>query len=751
MLKDIHWPESRSYNSKKEYEPFEFYIEGLTNSKELSLLLGYFSSAAINLVATGFASFISKGGKLRMVINHFLSDKDKKAVEMAESGDNDYRVFDLNDIVTLEKVLNEYDKQFFECIAYLIKEKRIEIKIIRPKYGNGIAHYKSGVFSDGQDCVGFQSSCNFTLYGLSENLEGLQVFLGWEDNRSKIQIKEQLQMINDYFNEVDEDVKYLSVKEIEVAIRDTYGSKDINELLVQEEQLVKKKVKLIQRQKFKKKMQSILNEIETINKNPRFPYPGGPRDYQTEAYTNWVSNGKKGLFAMATGTGKTITSLNCVLKEFEERNSYKFIVIVPTTALANQWINEIENMFNFQNTVMCCSINKEWERNLKSIGKNIVFQRETNYAIVTTYATFKKSKFQTIFKDHFYNDFGELILIADEAHTMGSPGFIKVLPDYINKRIGLSATPERQFDENGNKVLTDFFFTEKDKYTYEFNMKNAIEKEVLCRYFYYPKIVELEQEEQDRYIKITKKLSSFIDPETGQYRDSTYVKMLLIQRKSIIHKASQKKEKLISIVKEIGKDNFKNAFIYVPEGIEVDYSEEENSSREIEEENDNLINVYINSLYENFKLKMNKFTGETKDRDIILQQFKDEKLDVLLAMKCLDEGVDIPQTKYAIFCSSTGNPRQYVQRRGRVLRNFPGKENAIIYDLIVKPVIDHTDIDEKLSKIEKNIFLTELRRLVNFAVLSENKDSCLKSLEPICYNLGIDIYELANKELKNYE
>ena len=147
---------------------------------------------------------------------------------------------------------------------------------------------------------------------------------------------------------------------------------------------------------------------------------------------------------------------------------------------------------------------------------------------------------------------------------------------------------------------------------------------------------------------------------------------------------------------------------------------------------------------------MAKFTGETFNREQILNQFKNHKLDALLAMKCLDEGVDIPQAKYAIFCSSTGNPRQYIQRRGRVLRKFIGKEYAVIYDLIVKPILDHTDTDDRLKKIERNIFLSELNRLVNFSVLSENKDSCLKSLERLCYDMDIDIYDLANKELENY-
>jgi superfamily II DNA or RNA helicase len=133
-----------------------------------------------------------------------------------------------------------------------------------------------------------------------------------------------------------------------------------------------------------------------------------------------------------------------------------------------------------------------------------------------------------------------------------------------------------------------------------------------------------------------------------------------------------------------------------------------------------------------------------------LNQFSDGKLDALLAMKCLDEGVDIPQTQYAIFCSSTGNPRQYIQRRGRVLRYHGDKKFAYIYDMIVKPVLDVTTTDSSQIKLEKNILISELKRLVNFAVLAENKLDCLKDLEELCYCFDIDIYDLANIEEEKY-
>jgi len=470
-----------------------------------------------------------------------------------------------------------------------------------------------------------------------------------------------------------------------------------------------------------------------------------------QAYQNWVANDYKGLFAMATGTGKTLTSLNCVLQEYILNNFYKFLVLVPTTALAKQWVEEAADKFNYQNIILCCSENPNWKEELARIGKSVIFGRPMNYGIITTYASFKGIKFQTTFKEFFQEDYNNITLIADEAHNFGSSGFLKVIPDFISKRIGLSATPERQFDEEGNKMLNEYFSCSDEEYTFDYNMKTAIENKILCRYYYHPVIVNLEIDEQERYLKISKELLKYLDPETGKYRESEYVNNLLIKRKNIIHKAQNKLNALVKVVNEIGKDNFKRAFIYVPEGIEVDYSEKDQIPLEYEEDTSKLIDTYVNELYSNFELKMAKFTGETKNRDQILTQFKQGKLDALLAMKCLDEGVDVPQTQYAVFCSSTGNPRQYIQRRGRVLRMHKEKEFAIIYDLIVKPTIDHTNTDESLTKMEKNIFLSELRRLVNFAVLSENKDESLEGLEELCYDLDIDIYELANNELNNYK
>ena len=736
MLKDCDWSTDRDYKTGSKDEPLQFYLEGLANSSEFYLLLGYFSSAAINLLSVGFATFISKGGKMKMVINHLLSEKDKEVVQKG-LGSEANKVFDLADVVSLGKVLDEYDIHFFECLAYMIEEKRIEIKIIKPKQGKGIAHYKSGVFSDGENKVGYKASCNFTLFGLSENLEELEAFLSWENGRSSKLIKKQIKAIDDYFNEEDTDVEYLAAADIEIAIREKFGNKSLNELIVQEEELLIKKTALISNQKLKLTIVKLHSYIDIIKRSPRFPGTQGARDYQVQAYDNWVKNNHKGIFAMATGTGKTITSLNCLLIEYNksENNIYHALILVPTITLVEQWEKEVRAL-NFQE-IYKISSKIDWQptvTTLLSTARRIPI----SFIIICTYASFVKDKFQGLIQ-YLPED---TIFIADEGHNLASPLVAEKLAGFrLTKRIGLSATPKRIYDLEGTSGMEQFF-SDKEPYTFSFSMEKAIRDGVLCQYYYYPHLIRLTRGEMTEYAEISNQLVKLYSFGQANPEKQSIIERLLLKRKRIIHKASNKLPAAIEILRKQYKENgnLRYTFVYVPEGETFEILENEN---EPVTENIRLINQYTREIAKIAEtVLVNQFISGMQDRDEILSQFQKGAIDVIASMKCLDEGVDIPRAETAIFCSSTGNPRQFIQRRGRILRKHPDKRYAVIHDLVVVPDYDEEIEGTETFNLEKGLVRKELERVMYFASLSKNPFFTEDVFRDVCNYYHLNIYTI---------
>ena len=223
MLSEVKWPEDRAYRTGSEWEPFQFYLDALISSKSFDLLLGYFSSSAINVLSLGFAKFISSGGTVRMVVNDILSEQDKNAILVGQKNPFIAPPLDITDLKALKLALDEYGTHFFECLSWLVANHKLQIKVIKPKDGKGISHYKSGVFRDGENQVGFKASCNFTSYGLLENLEEVETYLTWENGRSNKFIKKQTEYFEEIFNEKAEFVEYVDVENIQVAIRNEFG------------------------------------------------------------------------------------------------------------------------------------------------------------------------------------------------------------------------------------------------------------------------------------------------------------------------------------------------------------------------------------------------------------------------------------------------------------------------------------------------------------------------------------------------
>jgi len=741
MLYEVDWAEDGTYRYGDYFSPEKFFNDCLENSNEFDLQLGYFSSATISVLSDGFASFISRGGRMRLIINHIVSQEDKEAINKGVNG-GVIDCFDLSNFELLRQTFDEYQQQFFECLAFLINNKRIDIRIIRPRNKKGIAHIKSGQFRDGDSTTSFTGSANFTISGLFNNIEEIKIDRSDSvDRMVQKRIANQREEFDSIMSHRKRNIEYLSPDKLVSAIKSNYGNKDIEELLNVEQQLRK-----LKKQRGQEEREGATNKVceDSFYDEPQFPYPTGPREYQKEAFENWKDK-QQGLFAMATGTGKTLTALNCLLEIYKRKGYYKALILVPTITLVEQW--EVEcRKFRFVRIVKISSKNPSWREEIRRIrfDERQCFDDENiSFIIIATYSSFARQNVFDILNDFSRN---QMLLIADEAHNMGAPGILKKLGDikYI-RRIGLSATPERQFDEQTNKRL-EHFFGVNGKYTYEYSMEEAIKNGVLCRYYYYPHIVQLTDEEMEQYAELSTKISRYFNFNSGTFEKADDVlTALLLARKRIIHKAANKLPMFRKIIAKRFDEHgsLKYTLVYVPEGsIPNDMRADIFDNREsISDDQDSihLIDLYTRAVCDVDKyVTVRKFTGDTQDRDSVLGDFAAGRLQVLTSMKCLDEGVDVPRSELAIFCASTGNPRQFIQRRGRVLRTHKDKKYSYIHDLVVVPkVMPGT----QSYRMEQSLLAGELKRVYDFSSMSENPSQAQMELLDVMNYYGLNLFD----------
>jgi len=758
MLKDeLALPLHRRFKSGTEWEPVGFFSNSLCCADKFDLMLGFFSSTAINVLSDGFASFLYHGGQMRMIINDFLSQEDKIAIMVGED-DLSLPYFDIKKLSLIRATLSKRDKHFFECLAWLIRNNKMEIKVVSPRYENGISHTKTGLFSDGQNKVAFEGSCNFSKTALVDNIESFTVSCDWDGAVSQANIFEIERDFNNTFKGENPSVDYLQVKDIKTQITDAFNNKGIEELLQDEKDIIDDQ--LDENPSLQKALGFARRKVESEIKNsegsmylklqedtPHFPYPSGPRDYQKEAFDKWVLNGQKGLFAMATGTGKTITALNCLLEIYKRKKYYKAIILVPTAALVDQWEEECLK-FNFSNIIKVYSKNPLWKDNIDRLIFNEKYNTGTDelnsFIIISTYSSFCREKTFNLLNQF---DRKRVLFIADECHNMGSSSMLKKMKTICyGRRIGLSATPQRQFDDRGNNAISKFFNIKGDEYTFEYSMKKAIENGVLCKYLYYPHLVRLNAEEMTEYEELSLKIAKYFNYETCGFDNADEIlKMLLLKRKRIIHKAVGKLDVFKKIIYDRYKEkgNLKYTLVYVPEGSKPDYmpdSDDFDLTDVIDDnaEADHLINLYTRAVCDlDQSITVRKFVSGQKDREEVLNDFAEGRIQVLTSMKCLDEGIDIPRSEMAIFCSSTGNSRQFIQRRGRVLRQHKDKEIAIIHDLVVAPMVNPMSGDYRM---EQGLLRNELSRVNNFAQLAENTSYSEMELREVIdyYGLSLD-------------
>lgn len=728
-FKDIKFPSAYKYSSDSEHIPLEFYLDVFPAAEKVDLLLGYFSTNAFKVLALGFAQFIYNGGSMRIVTNHILSQMDKENLLGANDIDDDDIVINIfDDLDKLTSTISEYGQHFFDCLKYLKSKGRLQIVPVKFN-GVDLAHCKKMILFDGEDYISTDGSINFTLSALTRNSESFEVNAPWEGSIFEKRTNDEKANFELIITKKHPDYKYLDSSEVESIIDQIGRTKEELELIEDSFSLdfsnMASKVKKLVR---KNRYETDFMISKSLNL-PHFPYETGPRDYQEEAYDSWCKNNFSGVFAMATGTGKTITSLNCLLQEYKKIKSYNAIVLVPSIALLNQWEEEVGE-FNFKNILKVGGGNN-WEKDLANYVSNFSWGIKKDLIIISTYGSFVTDRFQK----YFQNVQESFLLIADEAHNMGASQIKKLLPTVkVKSKIALSATPKRIYDPEGTDAI-DSFFNDSPSYTYSFSMERALEEERLTEYKYFPKIVELQEDELEKYIEISKKLLRYFDFDKGVFKNDPIVEKLLLIRKNIIHKAHNKINCFKSIISDLEKqDKLRFVFTYVPEGYV--YDEEGDGER--------MLNHFMRAAIEvKPNLKINSYTTEDEDLKGILTGFSEGKIEMVFAMKMLDEGVDVPRAEVGIFCSSTGNPRQFIQRRGRLLRKHDEKVFATIYDMVVVPSLSENNTDT--YRMERSQVKAELQRVAYFSSLSMNFYDTRDELQFLCSKYELNIDQIINE------
>lgn len=443
-----------------------------------------------------------------------------------------------------------------------------------------------------------------------------------------------------------------------------------------------------------------------------------PRDYQTEAVEAWVQNEGQGILHMATGTGKTITALLAATELANlQDNQLALIVAAPYQHLVDQWVAEL-NDFGVT-PLRAYQSRSTWTDEVVGQFTEFTTGARDFTTVVTTHDTFSSDHFQEILSRL---DGSKTMLIADEVHHLGAPHIKENLPQSVSARLGLSATPYRWYDDEGTEAITNYF---SNGIVFEFGLDEAIEAGYLCEYYYVPHVVSLTDEESEEYIALSRAIGKKIGSVSGDIgdadlQDNEQLRQLLFKRARLIGTAENKLARLRSLFQR--SSDIHHTLVYCSDGKIG--TESDATKRQLD--------AVTEMLGKELGYKVHRFTYEEdqKTRERLLHDFEEGELDALVAIRCLDEGVDVPATETAFILASSSNPRQFVQRRGRILRPHPQKDHATIHDFIVAPPSDvRLGDSESIFNLERRLVQKELERASTFAESAKNHpDADLSSI-----------------------
>lgn len=699
---------------KSDYDDIlrDFYIPVLSRAYRYDRAVGFFSASTLSHAAQALSAFLTNGGYMRLIVGAFSDESDINAIK---EGLRQKEISDALGVEFLDQLGSVTDELFqhrFEALAWLIANGRLEVKVaLRPR---GMYHDKVGVVSDREgNSIVFAGSANESASALlpTLNYESIDVFPSWKQGAADWHDPHRASFERLWENRspgtaVIDIPTAVREKLLEVAAGLTRAPN------VEREEAIVTQLKLAEQSRVFQDRPIGPTLPETIN-----GFPFQLKDHQRAALNSWRAKGDfHGILDLATGAGKTITAIYAIVQMAQKIPGLVVVVAAPYQNLADQWC-DILDVFNIQ--PLQCYISKDlWHDELKKRILHIKTGASNFEAIVVVNRTLQSDEFQTALAS-VPGD--RLLWIGDECHHHGSEAFSKALPTHARFRLGLSATPDHYLDVDKNGRLEQFYGST----VFTYSLKQAIEDSVLTPYNYFPAIVELTDHEAAEFIALSDEISRQFARNGVNGKPTSGLKALLMKRARLVGAAANKLSALAKTLQSQSPEN--HTLFYCGDGsVEVDDLEDSDDTgtddfptRQIE---------VVCELVDKLHWRVSRFTAREsrRDRKSILQNFKDGLIDGMVAIKCLDEGIDVPACRTAYILASSRDPRQFIQRRGRILRRSPGKVLATIFDYVVVLPPNMASV----STAARNLVIGELRRVAEFSSLAENRFLAYEALRP---------------------
>ena len=700
-LKDVEL--KKEYRSLLDNVVQDFYIPLLKDATLYQRAVGFFSSSSLVEISKGIAAMAEAGGKIQIVASPYLSDEDIEAIKKGYA-DRD-KIIEGALIASLsDEHIDYYSMERLNLLANLIATGILDIRIAYTEDSKGIGmyHEKMGIITDAEgNHVAFSGSMNESATAMLVNYETIDVFRSWGDESEQERVTLKQNAFFSIWNDTEPNIHVLEFPKVTETLIEKYRKKapDFG----------------LDRQQYSGARHRHSGSAFSQPMGARVPKELEFHEYQKEAIASWAGENYRGIYDMATGTGKTYTGLGSIAKISEDLDDELAVIIVcPYQHLVEQWVEDIVK-FNMKPIIgYSASAQKDWKKRLSNAIRDQKIRNDKRFfCFVTTNATFASNYVQ----EQISKIKMPILLVVDEAHNFGARTYARCLDDRFTYRLALSATLERHRDEEGTALLYSFF----GKKCIEYPLSRAIDEDKLTRYKYFPVVVYLNDDELLHYEQLSYEMSKcLIKDKRGKWKLNKRGEILALQRSRIVAGATEKLTALREQILPYARKN--NLLVYCGATNVLDERADQSST---DEGDVRQIEAVTNILGNELGMSVSKFTADEdmETRALIIDQFqKKGRLQAIVAIKCLDEGVNIPGIRTAFILASTTNPKEYIQRRGRVLRKAPGKEFAEIYDFVTlpRPLDSVSAMTEDQAKRDMALVRNELARIKKFGRLSMN-------------------------------